>query len=393
MSSTHRQTDQIEPRAVERRERSLRGLRLVLVALVPALALAFAGRGALEADPEPDGASQPRPATGPLRGVTVSCRGWGRAWAGPEMAGTLTELRELGATAMSIHPYAWIRNDGAIRHRAVTDDPTVLRPLAEARERGLTVLLKPHIGYWGSRFSWRGAIAFEDPTDTARFFAGYKDFIVHQARLAEKGGAAWLSIGCETKALIGEESAWRAIIKDVREVYSGKLTYAANWDSYRRVPFWDALDAIGIQAYFPLTDKVNPDRAALEAGWAKLWPTLDAFAKTTGKPLLFTELGYNRSSQAAAKPWEHAEGGPNAAELKLRCMAVALDQTRSRKGLVGVFLWKWFPGKRSSSRNFVLQYPAMKTVLREAWKAPKTSPADETPSDETPSTEPDKRPN
>ena len=41
-------------------------------------------------------------------------------------------------------------------------------------------------------------------------------------------------------------------------MYSGKLTFGANWYlEYEDVTFWDDLDYIGIQAYFPLTKKEN----------------------------------------------------------------------------------------------------------------------------------------
>ena len=63
------------------------------------------------------------------------------------------------------------------------------------------------------------------------------------------------------------EEEWRRIVSEVRRVYSGRLTYAANWDRLDRVPFWDAGDWIGVQAYFPLTDRPDPDRPALTAGW------------------------------------------------------------------------------------------------------------------------------
>jgi hypothetical protein len=31
---------------------------------------------------------------------------------------------------------------------------------------------------------------------------------------------------------------WQELILEIRKVYKGKLTYAANWDEFKRVPFW-----------------------------------------------------------------------------------------------------------------------------------------------------------
>jgi hypothetical protein len=62
---------------------------------------------------------------------------------------------------------------------------------------------------------------------------------------------------------VAREKEWRRVIAAVRGVTSARLTYAANFDAYQRVAFWDALDAIGIQAYFPLTDKATSASAPL----------------------------------------------------------------------------------------------------------------------------------
>ena len=54
-----------------------------------------------------------------------------------------------------------------------------------------------------------------------------------------------------------------------RAVYKGKLTYAANWDGeFEEVAFWDALDVIGVQAYFPLTEERVPSVTKLTQAWA-----------------------------------------------------------------------------------------------------------------------------
>jgi hypothetical protein len=301
------------------------------------------------------------------RGVTISCWGWGAEWARPGMAQAMDELQGLGADWITFHPYAWIKNNGAVRHRNSAADNTVLSPLKEAKKRGLKVMLKPHIGYWGSRFDWRGSISFETEADWQRFFNDYEDFIVTQAKMAQAGAVALFSVGVEYKATLKRERDWRRIIAAVRKVYKGKLTYAANWDSYQRVPFWDALDYIGIQAYFPLTDKSNPGAADIRAGWDRQLKIIKKYAAKNKKNVIFTELGYNRSSQAAEKPWDHSEGGQSAAEIKLRCMAVALERIEKELFIESVFLWKWFPTSRSSARNFNLQYKEMKNVIKKAW--------------------------
>ncbi len=56
---------------------------------------------------------------------------------------------------------------------------------------------------------------------------------------------------------------------ELREVYNGQLTYAANWDEYKRIPFWEDLDFIGVDAYFPVSEEKTPSIEQASLGWQK----------------------------------------------------------------------------------------------------------------------------
>jgi len=89
------------------------------------------------------------------------------------------------------------------------------------------------------------------------------------------------------------EQKWRNIIKEIRKVYSGQLTYAANFHKeYEEIKFWDALDYIGVQAYFALTNKENPSLKELRKGWIPHHRRLKQFHEKWQKPIVFTEIGY-----------------------------------------------------------------------------------------------------
>jgi hypothetical protein len=47
---------------------------------------------------------------------------------------------------------------------------------------------------------------------------------------------------------------WKELIADARTVFSGRMTYAANFDEYFDVSWWRYLDMVGINAYFPLRE-------------------------------------------------------------------------------------------------------------------------------------------
>lgn len=125
------------------------------------------------------------------------------------------------------------------------------------------------------------------------------------------------------------ERHWRELIAQVREVYHGELTYAANFDQVTAVGFWDALDVIGINAYYPLRTGFVPgeEPATLEplfeASWRSVLEALDELRRERGLggwPVVFTELGYTARAGSTVNPWAGTgfaalDGEPAAGEL------------------------------------------------------------------------------
>ena len=73
------------------------------------------------------------------------------------------------------------------------------------------------------------------------------------------------------RGTIGREQDWREIISGIRESFDGELTYSSNWyDEYENITFWDALDYIGVQAYFPLADRAGLSSEEIATAW-KPW--------------------------------------------------------------------------------------------------------------------------
>lgn len=304
-----------------------------------------------------------------IHGITLSTHTDGRDWAGPGLEPALDAMVAVGADWIQIHPYAWIRDDGTVRFRPIdpADRPAWLeRPLVEARRRGLKVFVKPHIGYWGSRFSWRGEIDFEDPAARDRFFRTYTAWITDVARATPD--ADGFAVGTELDRLLDHDDAWREIVAAVRDVTHAPLTYAANWTHYREVGFWDALDVIGIQAYFPLTDE-TPTEERVRAEWRRILDDVSDFGRTHDRHVVFTELGYNRSFDTAARPWDHRTDGPDAEAIQALCLRVALEEIEHESQVIGSFLWKWFPAPHQAGRNFALATPVMSAVIRAIWSS------------------------
>ncbi len=303
-----------------------------------------------------------------IRGITVSTHRGGEEWASDAIVPTFASIEALGANWVAIHPYGRISADGSVRFSPLTDESVVLlqRPIQEAHELGLKILIKPHLAYWRSPFSWRGEIDFDTDEAWTRFWSDYEKWILALASVATEADA--FAVGTELDRTLAQEQPWRGLIGRVRKVYEGPLTYAANWSDYQRVPFWDALDAIGIQAYFPLTEARSPNESDLREGWDRIMEELHAFSVDRDRYIVFTELGYNRSLQAAQRPWEPQTDGDQAIALQEACTKVALEAVEREQRVVGAFLWKWFPEPRTVGRDFQLAAPGMRRVLAGAWR-------------------------
>jgi len=303
-----------------------------------------------------------------MHGMTVTCPRAGQIWGSGAMRSTLDRLAALGVDWVAIHPYAWIGRDGEVTFRPAADAGYLHRAVALAHDAGMALFWKPHLGYWGS-FAWRGDIAFgDDEAAWRRFFDSYRAFIVDQARFAARAHVPLFAVGVELEATMHREADWRRVIAAVRAVYPGRLIYAANWDGIARVPFWDALDLIGVQAYFPLSEAAAPSPSDLIGGWQRhLEPLRRLSARHGGKRVVFTEIGYNRSVLAARQPWDdQVQDSAAGRALRRKLIEVALAVTEHDPLFAGLFWWKWMPGSARGS-NFSMRDAEALEALGRAW--------------------------
>ena len=109
------------------------------------------------------------------------------------------------------------------------------------------------------------------------------------------------------------ERYWREIIGDIRRIYDGPLGYAANFDQIQEVAFWDALDVIGANAYFPLSVRGLAGlqlEEALTSSWLRVASMLNELANREGGPgrvlpVMFFELGWTRKAGSTIRPFSY----------------------------------------------------------------------------------------
>jgi len=242
---------------------------------------------------------------------------------------------------------------------------------------GKKVMLKPHIDIESAPAAgWRGEIACSTDIEWEAWFRNYADFVFHYAALAEAHKVDIFCIGTELSGpATTRGQMWKEkIIAPVRKIYSGPLTYAANWDGeYKYVKFWDALDYIGIDAYFPLSDKEKPDFEEIKKGWEKWVKEMEEFQATVGKPVIFPEVGYCSAQGAARRPWEEVVTGEVDLEQQKECYQALFETFWQKKWFYGMYWWRWGTDVRfggPSNKGYSPQNKPTLDVIKRWYKKP-----------------------
>eukprot|EP00753_Platysulcus_tardus_P010652 PLAT2934.1.p1 GENE.PLAT2934.1~~PLAT2934.1.p1 ORF type:complete len:404 (-),score=93.94 PLAT2934.1:80-1234(-) len=230
-------------------------------------------------------------------------------------------------------------------------DDSLRSIIGEAHKLGLSVMLKPHIDLTEDPKFWRGQIgAGFTPDDWPLWFSNYTSFITHYARLAESEKVEQFSLSCELiYASVQHASSWRQMLKDVRAVYSGSITNAANWGYLNAtggqatwMTWWDApeLDFIGVDGYWPLLPRnETPSVETIEAAWAPAVQRLTNLTRKWGKPVILTEIGYCSGVNDTC-PRGHASS-PLWQQNQANYYAAALNALSKLSFFKGIHWWAW----------------------------------------------------
>jgi hypothetical protein len=231
------------------------------------------------------------------------------------------------------------------------------------------------------------------------WFDSYTDYAVHFAALAQKLNMPFFIMGTgyyhmtgdsdqtakgtpgpgDTAACQGRRDCeWRHVIAAIRnqsfEHYSdgkavigggftGKVIYAAGsridagsatpeWDP-SRLTWWDAIDIIGIEAYFPLTNEPDPSIPKLGNAWKgtgdtitkgnqgnvvqKLWD----LNRKTQRNILFTGAGYESIPQSNQRPGSWSSNDVS----DFTTSDGQLEQSYDMQALYGTFsVYPWWLG-------------------------------------------------
>ncbi len=371
-------------------------------------------------------------ADGPLGFVKGHSWGWVGSrgeYASPEATESMRKLAETGADTVCIAfapslktydtpRFTWgddnpqMVSDGEVRHAIdlardnglrVILKPTVncedqtwrawirfYRPLTDAeREAGVTGVEDP----WGDKPVFREGEAVDDAA-WAEWWACFGDFLAHYAKIAGEENVDAFCLGCEMNSTESFNDEWRAVIRRVRQVYKGPLTYDVNHGRERLVPFWDEVDFLSISAYYPVAP---PEGMTEEEAAATTTPKSEIIAalrtvreelrelhREYRKPILFIETGVTNVRGCARYPWSHPDaelGSPIDEQEQANYYEAMFETFWDEPWFKGFTWWDWparlYPIEdATANRGFCVYGKQAEGVVREWYGKPRAATAE-----------------
>ncbi len=266
------------------------------------------------------------------RGVTLTAE-FPDVYASEGARRMLEALPQYGVNAVALVPYGFAPRDRPLVHLNIgtnswESDEGVEELSRLAHAHGLKVLLKPGMWVGGG---YAGDLKFPSDVERGKWFAEYRIFLEHYARLAKRIHADLFCVGGEFSNLSQYDVEWRKLIARARELYPGPLVYAANFGpEFRNLTFWDALDYIGLQEYYSLPDDLAVDPILEE---------VEAVQRKFQRPVIFTEAGFSSYAAPNRQPWD-ASGSKLAPGDQARCYEAVFRAFYSKPWFQGVYWWK-----------------------------------------------------
>ena len=358
------------------------------------------------------------PSLGRIKGISWGWDGARGDYSGPAAAESMKLLAATGADWVCIAFAASMETPttprirwGADSPRMVTDEE-IRRAVQLARDHGLKVVLKPVVNCDDG--TWRAWVNFFRPVTAEERSAGltgiddvwretprrregetidaaqwktwwtqYDEYVVHYARLAAQTKCELFCLGCEMGSTESFETEWRALIAAVRKEYSGPLVYDVNHDRELEVKWWDAVDVIGVSAYYrvlPPGTLTEQEAARYTTGVAEIVAELrkarDRLAelhRQFHKPILFIETGVTSVRGCGRYPWDyrHEQTGEQVDELEQENYYQAMFEVFWDQPWFAGFCWWDWPARlypddwARKDRGFCIHGKRAEQVLRE----------------------------
>lgn len=280
----------------------------------------------------------------------------------------------MNANWVTLMPYGFVGENGKVNYNSKWQwwgekVEGIKETIELCTAAGLKIMLKPQI--WMHN-AYTGDFKMSNEEDWITFEKSYEAFIMTFLTIAIEYDVELFCIGTEWREFVkARPTFWNNLIKRTKLKYSGELTYAANWDDYKDVPFWKEMSVIGVNGYFPVSISEKPDLKELTMGWEVHRKVLSEFSKKNDRKIVFTEIGYRSMEGATIKPWEHNTRSKYSAEIQHFAFKALFDVLWKEDWFEGVFIWKWYHNHAEQGGNgdidFTPQNKLAEKTIRSYW--------------------------
>ncbi len=242
----------------------------------------------------------------------------------------LDRLHDVGVNAIALVPYGFCsRTEPIIRFGGGWERAESIEAIVGlAHQRGIKVMLKPQLWAHGA---FPGDLHFERGGERATWFENYRLFMEFYASLAARSHADLFCVGVEFVQMSRYEAEWRKLIARARQLYAGPLVYAATQGpEFEGVRFWDALDYIGLNDYYPLPDDLSTSAVVKK---------VELVQRKFNKPVIFPEAGFPSLKDPHREPWSESPRPISLAD-QAKCYEAVLRAFYKKPWFQGVYWWK-----------------------------------------------------
>lgn len=262
-------------------------------------------------------------------------------------------------------------------------------------EQNVRILLKPCLTLLDS--AWMGSVNFPEGHQIQEvethywdaWFKSYTQAICCCADFSERNHIEGLMIGAELYGTEGRNAHWQELIRQVREHYSGPITYEFTHKSRKTYDLlWiNDVDFLSYSYYPPATALQDPAKFASapvttrDEMVAYLQPRKERIHSISqrfgGKPIAFTEAGVRSAHGCIGMPYDFLTDTPYDGEEQAAYMDAMFTTFSDLPEWMGLYWWKWdetqfrpqYNGDPRGDRGFTIQGKPAEDVLRKWYQS------------------------